>query len=168
MTRESYGRQKINLNIQVKKNEKSWNSKTLYGKHLLDFLKYLYSNLMFSLWIKVIHFSCWVSSLAKWGNPPFCWYYQSFLPPFISFFLFTFYSQFFWSYSATKMHWWIPLWKTKMPTYMFLNKFKKIFVVLALLKCYNFYAKSAFLLSTTKSNLTFLLLFKVHFVTTAK
>ena len=29
--------QKINLNIQLKKNEKSWNLKTLYGKHLLDF-----------------------------------------------------------------------------------------------------------------------------------
>ena len=57
-TRENYGRQKINLNIQVKKNEKSWNLKTLYGKHLLDFLKYLYSNLMLSLQIKVIHFLC--------------------------------------------------------------------------------------------------------------
>ena len=57
MTRESYGRQKINLNIQVKKNEKSWNSKTLYGKHLLDFLKYLYSNLKFSLRVKLLGFS---------------------------------------------------------------------------------------------------------------
>ena len=35
--RENYGRQKIILNILVKKNEKSWNLKTLYGKHLLDF-----------------------------------------------------------------------------------------------------------------------------------
>ena len=34
--RENYGRQKINSNIQ-EKNEKSWNLKTLYGKHLLDF-----------------------------------------------------------------------------------------------------------------------------------
>ena len=37
MTRENYGHQKINLNIQLKKNEKSWILKTLYGKHLLDF-----------------------------------------------------------------------------------------------------------------------------------
>ena len=36
-TRENYGRQKINLNIQEKKNQKSWNLKTLYGKHLLGF-----------------------------------------------------------------------------------------------------------------------------------
>ena len=56
---ENYGLQKINLNIQVKKNEKSWNSKTLYGKHLLDFLKYLYSNLTFSLRVKLLGFSFW-------------------------------------------------------------------------------------------------------------
>ena len=56
-TRENYGRQKINLNIQVKKNEKSWNLKTLYGKHLLDFLEYLYSNLTFSLRVKKLGFS---------------------------------------------------------------------------------------------------------------
>ena len=35
--RENYGRQKINLNIQVKKNDKSWILKALYGKHLLVF-----------------------------------------------------------------------------------------------------------------------------------
>ena len=55
--RENYGRQKIILNIQLKKNEKSWNLKTLYGKHLLDFLKYLYSNLTFSLRVKLLGFS---------------------------------------------------------------------------------------------------------------
>ena len=37
-TRGNYGRQKMNLNIQVKKNEKSWILKALYDKHLLDFL----------------------------------------------------------------------------------------------------------------------------------
>ena len=35
--RENYGRQKMNLNIQVKKNENSWILKALYGKHLLVF-----------------------------------------------------------------------------------------------------------------------------------
>ena len=43
-TRENYGRQKINLNIQVKKNEKSLILKALYGKHLLDFLKFLFQS----------------------------------------------------------------------------------------------------------------------------
>ena len=56
-TGENYGRQKINLNIQVKKDKKSWNLKKLYGKHLLDFLKYLYSNLTFSLRVKLLGFS---------------------------------------------------------------------------------------------------------------
>ena len=41
-TRGNYGRQKMNLNIQVKNNENSWNLKALYGKHLLDFLKFLF------------------------------------------------------------------------------------------------------------------------------
>ena len=36
-TGENYGRQKINLNIQVKKNDNSWILKALYGKHLLVF-----------------------------------------------------------------------------------------------------------------------------------
>ena len=42
--RENYGRQKMNLIINVKKNEKSWILKTVYGKHLLNFsdlLKFL-------------------------------------------------------------------------------------------------------------------------------
>ena len=36
-TIENYGRQKMNLNIQLKKNDKSWILKALYGKHLLVF-----------------------------------------------------------------------------------------------------------------------------------
>ena len=36
--RNIYGHQKINLIINFKKNEKTWILKTLYGKHLLDFL----------------------------------------------------------------------------------------------------------------------------------
>ena len=55
-TRENYGPQKINLNIQEKK-LKEPEFKTLYGKHLLDFLKYLYSNLTFSLRVKLLGFS---------------------------------------------------------------------------------------------------------------
>ena len=34
--------------VVVKKTKKIWILKALYGKHLLDFLKFLYSNLMFS------------------------------------------------------------------------------------------------------------------------
>ena len=37
MNRENYGHQKMNLIIHVKKNEKSWILKTVYGKHLLNF-----------------------------------------------------------------------------------------------------------------------------------
>ena len=37
MNRENYGHQKMNLIIHVKKNEKSWILKTVYGKHLLIF-----------------------------------------------------------------------------------------------------------------------------------
>ena len=38
--RENYGRQKINLIVHVKINEKSWISKTVYVKHLLFFLNF--------------------------------------------------------------------------------------------------------------------------------
>ena len=37
VSEKNYGRQKINLNIQVKKNDNSWILKALYGKHLLVF-----------------------------------------------------------------------------------------------------------------------------------
>ena len=43
-TREIYGHQKINLDIEVKKNEKSWILKALYCKHLLDFLEFFFQS----------------------------------------------------------------------------------------------------------------------------